>query len=88
MSSLRLSHPPRRLRQTRLDNLALVPGDLLLHRDAWQRAANRLPGKAILIVLPKANTVQKRIMLTVAKLLAAQGHQVRVVPADAVSRNP
>jgi hypothetical protein len=51
-----------------------------------QEVANRLPRRAILIVLPQDSEVQKQTMLTVAKLLAREGHQVRVVSAAEVSR--
>ena len=47
--------------------------------------ANRLPKEAILIVLPTNNAVQKRTLLTVAKPLAQDGHQVRVVSSEEVA---
>jgi hypothetical protein len=61
------------LRRARLDNLTLVPGDLLPFMAQPQEIANRLPRHAVLIVLPSNSSVYKRTMLTVAKLLAAEG---------------
>lgn len=81
-----LVSPPKCIQRAKLDNLALVPGDLLPYRDAWQKVANRLPANSVLIVVPKDNKVQKQTMLVVAKLLAAAGHQVRVVPDSQVGR--
>jgi hypothetical protein len=82
----RLSQAPLRLRRAKLDNLALVPGNLLPYKKAWQSVANRLPSRAVLIVLPNRETTQKDTLLTVAKLLARAGHQVRVISAAEVSR--
>ena len=76
-SGLRL---PPALRRAKLDNLALVPGSMLPYIQQCQDAANRLPRNAVLIVLPTDNTVQRETLLKVAKLLAQEGHQVRVVP--------
>jgi hypothetical protein len=78
--------PPAPLRRAHLDNLAIVPGNLLPYKAAWQEVANRLPQEAILIVLPTNNVVQKQTLLTVAKLLAQDGHQVRVVSSEEVAR--
>jgi hypothetical protein len=72
---------PASLHQARRDNLALVPGSMLSHREAWQRAANRLPDGAVLILLPPDNVIQKKALLAVAKILAHEGRQVSVRPA-------
>jgi hypothetical protein len=82
----RFMRPPSPLRRAQLDNLAIVPGNLLPHKATWQEVANRLPREAILIVLPATNAVQKQTLLTVAKLLAQEGHQVRVVSSEEVAR--
>jgi len=44
--------PRRALRKARLDNLALVPGDLLPLKEQWQRLANDLPEGSVLICMP------------------------------------
>jgi hypothetical protein len=82
----RFISPPAPLRRAQLDNLAIVPGNLLPYKATWQEVANRLPREAILIVLPATNAVQKQTLLTVAKLLAHEGHQVRVVSSEEVAR--
>jgi hypothetical protein len=83
-NAYRLSPDPSRLRRSRPDNLALVPGSLLVQRPTWQRIANRLPVNAILIVLPSSQPAQRKALLASASLLAAKGHQIRVVSADKI----
>jgi hypothetical protein len=81
----RVGPPPRPLRRARLDNLTLVPGSMLPYIERCQDTANHLPRNAVLIVIPEDNPVQKETLLKVAKLLAAEGHQVRVMPASEFS---
>jgi hypothetical protein len=88
MSTTHFRRPPVALRRAKLDNLALVPGSMLPYMEACQASANRLPKGGVLIVLPEENEVQKRTMLLVAKLLAAEGHQVAVIPATQVRSHP
>ncbi|MBV9281012.1 MAG: hypothetical protein JOZ41_13100 [Chloroflexi bacterium] len=63
-----------------------MPGNLLPYKAVWQEVANRLPREAILIVLPANNAIQKQMLLTVAKLLSQEGHQVRVVSSEELAR--
>ena len=60
MKQYRFIKPPRTLRrgQVKLDNLALVPGNLLPYKRQYQEIANGLSKGDILIVLPAE--VQKR----------------------------
>lgn len=77
-------HPPLAARKAKLDNLALLPGSLLPFIRSCQEIANRLPDGGVLIVLPAGNPIQKQALLAVARLLAQEGHQVSVIPADDV----
>jgi hypothetical protein len=81
--SYRFEAPPAALRRVRRDNLALVPGDLLPYRRAWQEAANSLPAGAVLIVFPANNSRQKHALLAVAKMLGQEGRQVSLQSAEA-----
>lgn len=83
---LHLSHPPARLKHARLDNLALLPGSMLSSIERYQALANELPDGGVLIVVPADNPKQKAALLVVAKLLSEQGHQVRVVTAEELTR--
>jgi hypothetical protein len=76
-----LTIAPNPHRGARSNNLAVVPGSLLLRRRDWQEMANRLPVNAVLILLPDAHSSQKRALLATASLLARRGHQVSVIPA-------
>jgi hypothetical protein len=68
--------------------MALVPGSLLPSIERCQQVANTLPRGGALIVLPAAYPAQKQALLMVAKLLAAEGHQVRVVSEEEFTRVP
>jgi hypothetical protein len=50
----RFMRPPKAIRraQVKLDNVALIPGNLLPFKSAYQKIANGLPKGGILIVLP------------------------------------
>lgn len=63
-----------------------MPGSTLPNREAWQDMANELPVDGVLIVLPDGNSAQKTILLAIAKLLAGEGHQVRVVSEAEITR--
>jgi hypothetical protein len=82
-----LKRPPVAIHRARLENLAIVPGSLLGRKKQWQAIANRLPGRAVLIVLPATNAWQRKTMLAVAKLLGEAGHQVRVISETEVSHS-
>jgi len=84
----RLTHPPHALQRARLDNLTLVPGSVLPQIARCQELANDLPRGGVLIVLPTDNPKQKAALLAVAKLVAQEGHQVRVIPETEVARHP
>jgi hypothetical protein len=79
--------PPASLRKAKLDNLALLPGSELSRIARYQEMANELPDNGVLIVLPSKSPKQKRALLTVAKLLAQHGHQVRVISSERVTRS-
>jgi hypothetical protein len=81
---LRFAPPPRALRHrgVLLDNVALVPGNLLPFKREWQAMANRLPQGSVLVCLP-AQLAHRRPQLTrVTAELRAKGHQVTTVPAE------
>ena len=88
MRSYQFGRPPAALqrRSVPLDNLALVPGSVLVFKEQWQRIANSLPTGHILIVLPSQDTPTRRILVRVASLLQANGHKVTTVPAEPFSR--
>ena len=81
---MRFGRPPRALRQSgiRLDNLALVPASLLPFKSQWQTMANSLPQGTTLIILPRTDTPQRRILQRVATRLQAKGRRVAMLSAE------
>lgn len=87
MNAARCRQPPLVSRRAKIENLALVPGSMLPYMEQCQGAANCLPKGAMLIVSPQENETQKHTMLLVAKLLAAEGHQVAMISVADVQRH-
>src|SRR5215207_8158919 len=78
------SATPDRGRGLRLENLALVPASLLLHKATYQRLANQLPAGAVLVVLPIEDGPEKRTLETAAARLRAKGHAIATLSVDEV----
>jgi hypothetical protein len=80
----RLSNPPKALRRRgiRLDNVALVPGNLLPYKREWQAVANGLPHGSVLICIPTSPGTPRRQLTHVADELRAKGRSVTTVPAE------
>jgi hypothetical protein len=62
----RLTNPPKALRKARLDNIAIVPASLLPFKTTWQKAANTLPKRGVL--LERVEEVFKRLGYAVMNL--------------------
>jgi len=77
----RFTRPPRAIRKARLDNLALVPANLLPYKGQWQQVANDLPDGDILIVLPTSSGRLSQTMETMAIFLESEGRRVTTLPA-------
>jgi hypothetical protein len=84
MRPYRFTSPPTVLHRARLDNLALVPANLLPYKDQWQQLANELPKGNILIILPDADLRQSRIKQAIEQVAISfkeSGHRVTTLPA-------
>jgi hypothetical protein len=83
MKPYRLSRPPKVLRQSnvKLDNVALVPGNLLPFKNEYQQIANRLPKGGILIVLPQG-LGKRRAFEKTAEQLKNQGRRIATISAE------
>ena len=64
-----------------LDNIALVPANLLPHKAQYQAIANRLPKGEVLIVLPDSDSNETRTLETAARLMRAKGRRVTTMTA-------
>ena len=87
MTPYRLTRPPRALRRfnrhkVHLDNVALVPANLLPYKAEWQAIANRLSKDGVLIILPPDESGPMRTLKIVASLLESNGHHVTTIPAE------
>ena len=80
--------PPLALRRrgVQLDNIALVPASLLPCKATYQAIANALPRGDVLIVLPTADTPEKRVLEAAAARFAAKGHPVTTISATTVTQ--
>jgi hypothetical protein len=82
MSSYRFRRPPAALRKAHLDNLAVVPANLLPFKTQWQQIANRLPRGSALIILPAPTSPQRKTFETVVTKLQEQGKRVLTLNAE------
>jgi hypothetical protein len=73
----KLTYPPRALRKATLDNLTLIPGNLLPFKAQYQRIANALPAGEVLIILPSGDRPVRKTVQTVVDLVRAKGHKPR-----------
>lgn len=87
MKRVTFTRPPRMVRRARLDNVALVPANLLPFKDLYQQLANDLPEGATLIIVPKPPSKPAQTLSHVAHQITAEGHQVRIVPATQFVRS-
>ena len=85
----RWNHPswrrgPKALRrpQVQLDNITLVPAHLLPRKAEYQALANELPQGEVLLVLPPADSRERRTMQRVAQLFRAKGRHVTVLTEE------
>jgi hypothetical protein len=84
----RFTGPPRGLRprHVRLDNIALLPGDMLPFMATWEKIAGNLPKGSSLIVLPPSQSPQRAIYEAVARRMQSLGKSVRLISAEQVFR--
>jgi hypothetical protein len=71
--------PPAPIRRAKLDNVALVPANLLPQVHRWHQLAGELPKDELLIVLPAQDGKQRKTLSMVAELLQKSGHHVTIV---------
>jgi hypothetical protein len=84
----RFMKPPATVRRAHLDNVALVPGNLLAQIKRWKELAGELPHDELVIVLPAQDGKQRKTAAMVATMLREDGHHVRVVQESELSAKP
>jgi hypothetical protein len=70
--------PPAPVQAAKLDNLALVPGNLLPMKATYQKLANKLPAGGVLIVTSQ-NKTHRDASVALARTLSRQGKAVRLM---------
>jgi hypothetical protein len=82
----RITHPPKALRNARLDNIAIVPASLLPLKEIWQTQANNLPERGVLLYHSQKNMRQRKILASVAAVFKEHGHPVMNLPLEQLRR--
>lgn len=76
-----LTRPPRILQKAKLDNLTLMPANLLPFKAQYQRLANSLPNGGVLIILPVPVNKSRIALETVSAHLKDQGYRITTISA-------
>ncbi len=79
----RFSEPQERLKKARLDNIALVPANLLPLKGTYQPLANRLPTGSVLVI--PGNAGQQEIMEKVRSFFREHGRSIISVPIEKIT---
>jgi hypothetical protein len=80
----RLTRPPKALLKARLDNIAIVPASMLPLKTTWQKAANKLPRKGVLLCHSQKNTRQKKLLECVEGVFKRLGYAVMNLPIEQI----
>jgi hypothetical protein len=80
----RLTRPPKALLKAKLDNIAIVPASMLPLKTTWQRVANTLPKRGVLLCHSRKNTRQKKLLERVEEVFKRLGYAVMNLPIEQV----
>ena len=80
----RLTNPPKALLKARLDNIAIVPASMLPFKTTWQKAANTLPRRGVLLCHSQKNMRQRKLLERVEEVLKRFGYAVMNLPMEQV----
>ncbi len=75
--------PPKRLKEARMDNIVIIPGNLWMQEAKYEeckRRANSLPSGSVLILSPAKERLAK-ILESAASFFKGHGHPVITIPA-------
>lgn len=78
----RFSNPPKALIRANLDNIALVPASILFQKGKYQRVANNLHGRGVLICKTEKKERIASILENVAQYFKENGHIVKMLPSS------
>jgi hypothetical protein len=80
----RLTNPPKALLKAKLDNIAIVPASMLPLKTTWQKAANTLPKRGVLLCHSRKNTRQKKLLERVEEIFKQLGYAVMNLSVEQV----
>jgi hypothetical protein len=80
----RFTRPPKALLKAKLDNIAIVPASLLPLKTTWQKTANTLPKRCVLLCHSRKNTRQKKLLERVEAVFKRLGYAVMNLPIEQV----
>ena len=80
----RWTNPPKALLKVRLDNIAIVPASMLPWKATWQKTANKLPKRGVLLCHSRKNTRQRKLLERVEEVFKRLGYAVLNLPLEQV----
>ena len=80
----KLTRLPQALLKAKLDNIAIVPASMLPLKTTWQRAANKLPRRGVLLCHSRKNTRQRKLLERVEEVFKRLGYAVVNLPLEQV----
>ena len=80
----RFTRPPKALLNAKLGNIAIVPASMLPFKTTWQKAANTLPRRGVLLCHSQKNMRQRKLLELVEEVLKRFGYAVMNLPMEQV----
>jgi hypothetical protein len=80
----RFTRPPQALLKAQLDNIAIVPASMLPWKATWQKTANKLPRKGVLLCHSRKNVKQRKLLKRVEEVFKRLGYAVMNLPLEQV----
>jgi predicted enzyme involved in methoxymalonyl-ACP biosynthesis len=79
-----MTRPPKALLKAKLDNIAIVPASMLPFKTTWQKVANKLPKRGVLLCHSRKNTRQKKLLERVGEVFRRFGYAVTNLSVEQV----
>jgi hypothetical protein len=80
----KLTKSPKALLKAKLDNIAIVPASMLPFKTTWQKAANKLPRRGVLLCHSRKNTRQRKLLERVEEVFKRLGYAVANLSVEQV----
>ena len=80
----RFTRPPKALLNAKLGNIAIVPASMLPFKTTWQKTANKMPKRGVLLCHSRKNTKQKKLLERVEEIFKRLGYAVMNLPIEQV----